>query len=103
MSNSSAKTKAARRVRFSTQKRMHASLAMRSGSSSRATNLARFQTQPNLCNQRLSVAAETPTLRCTCICAASEAQLQRVRHQPKADGVRLSKASSERRKEGVNE
>src|SRR5215216_147571 len=100
MSSSSANNKRCFWLRCSNIHRIRASLRMRCGSESLAASFARFQTQPSSPSQRRIVSAETWMLRLTLSWAERVAQLQRVRHQPKAFGEALSNASKERFNEG---
>ena len=82
--------------------RMRAKRSTRHGSSSCATSLERFHTQPTSWTHRRTVSAETVRLRVSCSVRASVAQLPRVRHHPYARGDTLRRASRDRRSLGHN-
>ncbi len=87
ISSSSAKSMAPQSLSRSNTKRMRARCSTWCGSSSLATSLARFHTQPTSWSQRCIISAETVMPRFTCRVSASVAQLQRVRHHPRARGL----------------
>jgi hypothetical protein len=80
---------------------MRANWGTRSGSWSGAISWTRFQRQSKRCNQRRTVSADTWNPRRTCKLEARVAQLQRVRHQPPAEGALASKANKRRRSAGT--
>jgi hypothetical protein len=80
---------------------MAASLVVRCGSLSFAMSLARFQRQPKPYNQRRIVSADTRKPRRASRLKAKVAQLQRVRHRPKAAGGFCRSASKLRYSEGA--